>query len=311
MKKNLRNFFLCLSATLLVSACASKQKVAYGPGLPEPQTPSVITEADSANSSQDLNLQVPGKAPVERPRVTLVVGGSGVASFGTVGLLKRFSEEGIRVDAMIATGWPSLFALGFGFLKTVHDLEWFALRLDAKDFQTASLLRGRNEISDHVSGKLKAATFEESRVPIVISTRNPETGELDVFDRGDWKEPLLITLAASDIGEAEKASKPLGIDVKEAFRRESKIVVAVQMYDDVLFSSKAAKGTPRGDFYKALKEQLVEDSQQAQVAGRVTLGKSPEDFTQKRAAILAGYREGARLAKKIRGLLGNANRSTP
>ena len=72
-----------------------------------------------------------------------------LASFATVGLLKRFHQEGVKIDFIVATGWPALFALGEGFLKSVHDLEWFAMRLKANEFFGTGLFDFSKDFSAH------------------------------------------------------------------------------------------------------------------------------------------------------------------
>jgi NTE family protein len=264
----------------------------------------------------------PPKRQAELPHVALVLGGAGVASVATVGLLKRFAEEGIKIDYIVTTGWPTLFALAHGFFKTAHDVEWFAMRLNEKDFYNAGLFELNRDYESHdrlsqlIQSSFKQRDLTEAHTPIVISATNTDIGEPEVYDRGDWKEPLLKTMSIPGIyrpyppgGNAESVSSLRGLDVEEASHRGAKVIVAVQMYDDYFQHLKnSRKDNSDAVFRKLYLAQLTKSLnasvKQAQLNGKVALGKGPGDFAAKRAAILAGYKEGTRLAKELRQFAG-------
>ena len=180
-------------ALLFLSACASKRAI---PGRVEahPEIPPSAVEAPKTT-------EVTQGPPVsERPHITLVLGGAGVASFATVGLLKRFFEEGVVVDYIVTTGWPTLFALGYGFLKSVHDLEWFAMRLNEKDFFKVGIFErsdpnSQDKLSALIENTFKQRDLSESSIPIIISAANTEFGEPVLYEKGDWKEPFFKTMS--------------------------------------------------------------------------------------------------------------------
>jgi predicted acylesterase/phospholipase RssA len=325
-KKKDSLFLTCLLVGCLLVGCVSKPDRTAGPtehprAIPvypvpigPPETPGGQPQEMPATSESTQAVPgVPIEGPAEPQRIALVLGGAGVASFATVGLLKRFQEEGVAIDFIITTGWPTLFTLGYGFTKSVHDLEWFASRLKEKDFHSASIFRkGESSVEDRLGGIIgstfRQASLDESKIPVVISATNTELGDSDVYERGDWKEPLLKTMSVPGIyrplvspGGNEWVQSLRGLDVEEASRRGARVIIAVDMYGDYLESFKGKKegGVFRKIYSTELRKKIAKELKTATFSGKITLGKPPGDFAARRAAILAGYKEGTRLVKEL------------
>ena len=319
-----RNRIAFLGAVLLwvVGGCASAPS-----HRPVDEKPWEDTADRTPVESKDLILppyptpagQVP--TPHTERKVALVLGGAGVASFATVGLLKALQQERVKIDLIVTTGWPTLFVLGKAFLSTIHELEWFATRLNEKDFFKVALFDSEKGFASHERlGTLIESTFhgkeiQDSRVPVVISAANIEYGEPEVFDRGQWKEPLLKAMSVPGLfrpypAEADRQfiSSLHGLDVDEARRRGAEIVVAVYMYDDYLRSLASGKKSADALFRKLYRAQLRVNLgaqlRHADIYGGIELFKSPTDFSAKRRALLAGYEEGLRIAKGLRSARG-------
>ncbi|MEZ4751791.1 MAG: hypothetical protein R3B54_14520 [Bdellovibrionota bacterium] len=141
----------------------------------------------------------------QRKSVGLVVGGAGVASFATVGLLKKLKEEGIEVSYIISTGWPSIFAAGYGLMKSIHDLEWFAMRLKESDFYSDGLFDFKKGFSDHsriasrIEKSFRINDLAQSRVPLYLTASNLESGKTDVYHSGSWSAPLMKAISLPGI----------------------------------------------------------------------------------------------------------------
>lgn len=220
--------------------------------------------------------------PTPEPSVTLVLGGVGVASFATIGILKRFQEEGIPINLIVTSGWPTLFTLCYGYLKSIHDVEWFALRLAGN---TEKMLSSAER-------QLPAKDLGETLVPLVISIPTPDSVLSQTYERGNWKIPL------SKAFELPKTTlRPL--DVSEAVRRGAKKIIAISMYSDYLGSLKGG-GKNLSKFQKEFRENLETESQLATLSGKIFLNTPPNNFGAKRAAMMAGYREATRLTKLLR-----------
>lgn len=291
-------------------------------GPPAPKAVEGVPPVTETPPPVATGSEVPAK-PLEKPKVVLVLGGAGVASFATVGLLKRLREENIELESIVATGWPALFAVGYGFTRSIHDLEWFAMRIQDKDFfKTSFWDLGRGEANQEQLEQFLQKAFpqrdlEESSTPLVIAATNTENAQPQAYDRGEWREPVLKTMAVPGLfrpypqdGGREFIPSLRGIDVDEAIRRGAQVVVAVEMYDDYLkdVGKDLARGQSGGDktfrqlYVTQLRSSLKKELALANVAGSVRLGKPPIDLAAKRAAIQAGYNEGKRLARLIKAL---------
>lgn len=319
------NAFKKILISLLVSSSLTLTSCSLFHRISEP-TDEKITAAQSDESSSgapQVTPIEPAKPTGEKKKITLVLGGAGVASFATIGLLKRFHEEGIEIEALITTGWPTLFALANGFLRTIHDVEWFAMRLQEKDFYKASIFdpskgyAGHERLSTLIESNFKQRDIEESKIPLIISSANTEAEDSNIYDRGDWRAPLLKTMSIPGIfrpypqgAQQEWIQSLQGIDVDEAKKRGGKIIVAVEMYGDYFDFLKTGKKDSsdvvfRQLYLTSLKKNISRELKDAQIVGHIQLQSSPTNFSQKRLAIFSGYKEGARLAKAIRTSINN------
>lgn len=297
--------FIFLSILLLTS-CAIKRPT---PDFKELQELENVNSSPVESSSSDTQMEFPitpgasapsaEKMASKRPGITLVLGGAGVASFATVGLLKRLKSEGIKVDLIVASGWPSVFALGYGFLRTVHDLEWFAMRLEEVDFK--KLGSGKKEkdlgtVSKLVESFFKKSDIKEARLPLVLVTRDIESGNSDVYDSGNWSEALLKTFAVPGLYRPfpEKRFEGIPLGVGEAQKRTNSPVFVIRMYSDYFAFSKEKPQT-----LAAFQNALKEEASRGDLNLEVKLSGGPLDYSKKRAAILAGSQVGGQIAKRL------------
>jgi len=243
-----------------------------------------ITPGASAPSSEQTSTKKPG--------ITLVLGGAGVASFATVGLLKRLKSEGIKVDLIVASGWPAVFALGYGFLRSVHDLEWLAMRLQDVDLKKLS----SGSISKLIESFFKKNDLQETRVPVVVVTRDLDSGKLDLIDSGPWREALLKAFAIPGLYRAfpDKKLESIPLGVAEAQKRSTSPIFVVQMYSDYLALPKG-----KSDFLADFQKSLKEEASRGDFNLDIKLGGTPLDLSKKRAAIVAGAQVGGQIASKL------------
>lgn len=291
-------FFLFFFTLLSLTSCAIKRPT---PDFKE------LQELEAINSSpvetpSDTQIEFPitpgasvpanEQTSTKRPGIALVLGGAGVASFATVGLLKRLKSEGIKVDLIVASGWPSIFALGYGFLRSVHDLEWFAMRLQDVDFKKL----GSGSVSKLVESFFKKGDLKDTRVPVVVITRDLESGKSVLFDSGNWIEALSKAFAIPGLYQpvSNKRLEPIPLGVGEAQKRSSSPVFVVQMYSDYL-----ALPEGKSDFLADFQKSLKEEASQGDFNLEVKVGGGPLDFSKKRAAIVAGAQVGGQIAGKL------------
>lgn len=317
-----RNFFLTLLLLSQLVACTHNK-----PKPPEDSTPPpYASEQNASKKEEPLIPPVPTNTPVEPPKphsgdeahIGLVLGGAGISSFATVGLLKRFHEEGIVVDYIVATGWPALFSLAFSYMKSVHDMEWFATRLNEKDFYKAAIFNADTGYASHeklstlIENAFQQRGLEDGKVPVIISATNTDPGDPEISDKGDWRVPLLKTMSVPGIyrpypngKDTEWITSLQGIDVEEGVKRGSKVIVAIEMYEDYFRFLKSGKKDSSDQVFRKLylnqmKKTIAKEMTQATFTGRIVISGSPTDFSLKRNAVFAGYKEGARIARQIR-----------
>ncbi|NBT58926.1 hypothetical protein EBT16_09105 [bacterium] len=310
-----KNFFVSLLLiAFFVSACAIKRS------KPDFKT---FEELEQTDTQMEFPITPGGKttpsetALTKKNGITLVLGGAGIASFATVGLLKRLKTEGVKVDLIVASGWPAMFALAYGSFKSVHDLEWFAMRLQSEDFEKACRIKKGTDLgslSKLVESFLKKKELQDSQIPIVIVAGNTENEKQGVFDSGDWSTPLLKTLPLPGLyrGFPEQNGSFPGVfdlqsfGVSEARKRGASPIFVVNMYSDYLnfFKDSSQKENPekptiRKIFLASLRKNIREEAGQADGVFEVELKGNPLDFSRKRAAFLAGSQKAVQIIRKI------------
>lgn len=321
-RSKLSKLFAFIFFVLLLTGCASKKTRTVAPPLMDPKPSEQVSRPIPVDPIQ--LPPPPDSTPiVEDPvnedsapsGVVIVAGGAGVASFGLIGVLQRFQVERIKVDAVITTGWPSLVGLGFGLLRSIHDVEWMASRLTEKDLEGLGGFTSEQKLLDAPRfSKLMESNFgnreiNQSRIPIAIAAVNTDLGKPDVYDRGDWRYPLGKTFSIPGIYRPAvdfDLREVQAVDMREALRR-SRVVILLNFYEDfwsaVEQSKRKLSSTASMKAYvKRLKEDFSEEAKEATLVGKVTLGKDFDDLSLRRLAIVLGQKEGQRLAKEIRAL---------
>jgi hypothetical protein len=292
--KNLFKSFVFL--LLVLSGCSTLKSIS--------PFSSNDTPTDSAESKKNKTT----------PSITLVIGGAGMASFAAVGFLKKLEQEKVRIDSIITTGSPSVFALAFAFTKSAHDLEWFAMRLQEKDFRNLALLErdsvDEGRVPTLVSQTIGMTNLNQSKVPVIIADINTDHLDPTLVSTGSWKLPLLKTSSIPGLyrefpfeQEARWISTAQALDTAEAGRRGAKVTVVLNCYEDFIKGGFAKKGTsPQLDqvYFRKLEKSLQTLLPSAQVTSSIILGSSPTDFSTKRKAILAGYREATQVIQTLK-----------
>jgi hypothetical protein len=171
-------------------------------------------ETVASNPSTETINQAPSQSPFKssrsRKKITLVLGGVGVASFGTIGVLKRLQEEGIDIELLVTSGWPTLFGLASGFMNSIHDLEWFAMRLKETDFEKLSSFDSsqkdaeKEKVSPLIENTFKNRELKDSKIPIIIATSHIAGRNSETYDRGEWKTPLLRTMSVPGVKRSQE-----------------------------------------------------------------------------------------------------------
>lgn len=255
----IKNFYFILLVSFLTS-CASKKP---------------LTPQEFENTLNNPNASVPiGETAPTADGYTLVIGGVGVSSFATIGVLKAFSEAKIKINKIITSGWPTLFVLAEGFLNSYHDLEWFSMRLNPEEF-----LDSVKKFSDNYPSKKS----------IYISVCNLENAEHEVFYKGNWKEALKQTFSFPGLFRPYSKNttyKVKGLDVEESIRQGDKKIIAVSIYGD-FYSDPKAQNT----YWEILKKETAADFTRAEYRLDIKTLLTPLDYNPKarRQSIRIGY----------------------
>jgi NTE family protein len=309
---------LLLIALFTLSSCVSRPPRDPEQGPPPPSTTQAPPPSSSPGASPSEAPVVPGPSvkSLQGP-VTVVLGGAGVASFATIGILKKLQEDGVKIDAIIATGWPALFAVGYGTMKSVHDLEWFATRLEESDFASGGLFGSDKGFSEHerlratVTKAFGNTNLNQTRVPIVISSSNSSSGQPEIFSSGNWLDPLLKAVSVPGTfrpyGEGPGlgwVSALSGVDVEEAHRRGARTILAFAMYDDFLVSlqdyrTKESETLFRNLFAAQLHRSIRTSMKRASAGVHIRLGRPANEFSAKRLAMQLGYQETSKLLRSV------------
>lgn len=290
---------LLVLGLVVLASCASRpvqEGKAFGPGLPDPST--------ALGTDEDV------KQPHKRISIGLVVGGNGVASFAAVGVIKKLVQEGITPAYIVATGWPAVFAAAYGLSASphVHDLEWFAMKLQEKDFGSGGFFefRSGDRLSDTLESTLRNRDIGVSRVPFVLMAPATETSALEVYDRGDWRFPVARSLGFPGLGKQFPKtgvipwSEARPIDVGEGLRRGADRILAFSMYSDYVDTLTKSKQPDARNFGKHFDRMIAIELQKTGLSARIRLGRAPMDFSAKRAAIQAGFKAANTLLRQMR-----------
>ncbi len=317
-----KGFGFSLCALVLLSACSGKPTRTNAPPLLDPRPSEQVSrpfptdpiQLPPPSDSTPIGEEAAGETG-NHSGVVIVAGGVGVSSFGLIGILKRFQTERIKVDAIVTTGWPTIVGLGYGMLRSIHDVEWMVSRLTEKDlesigsFDTEKKLLDAEKFPKLFESNFGSKEINQTKIPVSVAAVNTDLGKPDTYDRGDWRYPLGKTLSVPGIYRAVSDLDPSdlhAIDISEGQRR-GKIVVVLNFYEDFWDAVdqsklKLSSTVEMKAYVKQLKADFKEQAKEATLVGKVTIGKDFDDLSFRRLAIVSGYQEGQRLAKAIRNL---------
>ncbi len=307
---NCYKVFICLTIVLVFVSCAVKK-------VKHTQSPKPSPIKEEAPVVIPIPHETP--LPVQQLSATLVLGGGGVASFATVGVLKKFEEEKIRINSLIVTGWPAIFAVIYGFTGSSYDTEWFAMKLKKEDFLSGGFLSSFNfdfptpkRIGELVSELVKKSDLRQSDIAVILTYTHTSNGNFEYISRGHWLDPLLKSVSLPGVygpyppkSYFAGISSLNGLDVGYALSRGSERVVSIDMYGDFIESElrdrlKSNKELFKKAFFLSLRKSISSEAAKSHFHSRITLNKSPFDFSAKRIAIVAGYGEADNIIKKLK-----------
>ena len=136
----------------------------------------------------------PSAAPIElerssRPTVALVLGGGALRGFAHIGVIKVLEAHGIRPDLVVGVSAGSFVGALYAAGYQAEDLERLALGVERKELVDYSLgwfglIKGQ-ALQEYVNEHLNHRPIEALRIPLAVVATDFQTGQLNVFNRGD------------------------------------------------------------------------------------------------------------------------------
>lgn len=129
---------------------------------------------------------------LKKRKIALALGGGAARGLANIGVLKVLERERIPLDLIVGSSIGSFVGAGYGIGVPTYRMEEAALKFSVDsltDFSLSrtSVLKGKKlekVIREFTDGK----TFEDSQIPLAITTTDIETGEELVYTRGDLQE---------------------------------------------------------------------------------------------------------------------------
>lgn len=135
-------------------------------------------------------------------KVGLALSGGSVKGLAHLGVLKSFEENGIEINVMSGVSAGSLIAALYADGNSVEDILAFfkkARFFDMVDFNF-NIFKGRGggltairPFKEKLKKMMHAATFEELKIPIVVSATDLIEGCATYFSTGELIDPLIAS----------------------------------------------------------------------------------------------------------------------
>ena len=164
-----------------------------------------------------MNLLDSLSASGEKYDTGLILSGGGTRGFAHAGILKALNEAEIYPDIIsgVSAGAivGALYADGYSpdeMLEIFSEEDGF-FNYARINFPGRGLFRSVG-LGEKLAGKLKAETFEELKIPLIISATNLNKGEVVYFNEGKIVEKVLASAAIPVLFEPEEIDGELHVD---------------------------------------------------------------------------------------------------
>lgn len=137
--------------------------------------------------SSNINAFQPEK-PV---RIALVLGGGGSKGLAHLGAIQELEAAGIRPDLIIGCSAGSIVGAFYADNPLVHGMERLFLKLKRKDLLDPTLFQVRygfvegKALQDFLKKNLRAQTFKDLQIPLIVIATDLFTGETVELWEGD------------------------------------------------------------------------------------------------------------------------------
>lgn len=144
---------------------------------------------------------------ISRNLIGLALGSGAALGFAHIGVLKVLEREGIPVDCIAGSSMGALIAAFYAIGKTPQECEDIAVhvtamnlmsKLDVAVFPIRGFIKGRR-LEKYFAGLLKDLTFEETKIPLIVSGMNINTRKEVVMTSGLLSQAVRASIAIPGI----------------------------------------------------------------------------------------------------------------
>ncbi len=247
-----------------------------------------------------------GLAP-GKTKTALVLGGVGVASFASLGVLKRLEEFGIEPDFIVTTGWPTFFALGYAARMSFNDLEWLTLvRLSPDDWNSMAGFSPPHDeapydlFPDALRVAFSPLPWDRLRTSVVVVHVPLDRDASDFTTSGSWNTNLARALVTPGLSKASVTRTHWDhlqpIPVQEALRLGARRILLVSMYDDCV-GELARRQPALAPYAYSVQQHSREELRKSPYAVSIRVPGGCLGWASRRKAIHEGYRAAARIIR--------------
>ncbi len=135
---------------------------------------------------------------IRRMDITLALGAGGAKGNAHIGVLRRLEQEGFRIKGIAGTSFGGLIAVLFAAGYRPNDLEDMLAALDSNRFyghgpNDGPSLMGLAGVARLLEEVLGDRTFEQLRIPCVVTATDLKSGSEVVLSSGRLVDALLAT----------------------------------------------------------------------------------------------------------------------
>lgn len=152
------------------------------------------------------NIRVPNVPPKPRsiehqPRVALVLGGGGAKGYAHIGVIKELDKAGVPIDLVVGSSAGALVGSFYADRGRVKDAELPLMNASFWDFIDISYhpwsggILGGNAWKRFILKNMRASSFKETAIPLVVVTTDLVRGEPYVISSGPISPAVTASLA--------------------------------------------------------------------------------------------------------------------
>jgi len=187
------------------------------------------------------------KAPKSPIKVALVLGGGGSKGLAHLGVLDELEQAGIYPDLIVGCSSGGIIGALYADNPHVKRLKSLLLNLKKSDLLDFSFFSSKYgfvkgaSLRNFLERELRAITFEELKIPLIVVATDLKTGELVELGGGEVIPALIATSAIPGVFKPVQylgrylidggMVNPVPVDVAKKFH--PKVIIAVDVGEDL------------------------------------------------------------------------------